>query len=217
MSLFTLLDIRTLVRTEINESSNFISDIDLNSIINDGYRDVAVKGLCCENKIQISNIPAYTNIIDISGNNIIRVTKVEFDFGSGCLGMKEVAPQTIGHVTIDGYSPQFWFQWGTSLIIDPPPILGTYNINIYSACYPNTIMSLDGDMPVAIPLSFYECVYLYTISLVELKLKRWTMAAIKYNIYIDSIQKKKNEFILRRSDSRSKHDMPMSVEKINNE
>jgi hypothetical protein len=211
MGTLTLASIRNMVRYELNESSA-LSDLELNSIINDGYKDITVKTLCYENKIPVLNIPSCIKTVNISQNNIIRIVYVEYDLGNGCLGMKEVMPQTIGHLTIDGDYPQFWFQWGVSLVIEPLPTVSTYDINIYAACYPSVIMSLDGDLPICLPSAFHECIYLYAVSFAALKLKRWLGFVSRYNKYIASIQEKKKEFVSKYPDTRSKHDTPMSVE-----
>jgi hypothetical protein len=118
MGTLTLKIIRDLIRSNLNESGTTgITDTELNSIINDGYKDTAAKGLCYESKITMTNISASVRVLPLIGNNVIRVNYVEYNLASSGLGMMSIMPQNMGHMPIDGTTPQFWFQWGDFLII----------------------------------------------------------------------------------------------------
>src|SRR3989338_6128359 len=76
MSTLTLAVIRSLVRSDLNESgTTILSDTELNAIINDGMKDVAVKGLCYENKIAFDNIATTQKIVPLlqATNHILLV------------------------------------------------------------------------------------------------------------------------------------------------
>jgi len=134
MSTLTLSLMRTLIRGTLNESStSILSDAELNSLVNDGYKDVAVKGLCYENKITKTDISISQPIISLRSDNVIKVNYVEYDLSSSGLGMASVYPQTMGHIGINGYTPQFWFQWGSYLVLEPLPDVGTYDLFVYEA------------------------------------------------------------------------------------
>ncbi len=214
MATMTLTIIRSLVRSDLNESSTAIlSNTELNAIANDGYKDVAAKGLGYENKIAFTNIPASVRLVPLAGNNVVRVNYVEYDLGaSGCLGMLKILPQALGHISIgDANTPQYWFQWGDFVVVEPLPDVATYDINVYASCYPAAVMTNDNDTPSSLPAEFHEDVYFFTLAYAALKLKRWADAATAYNRYIDSVQRKRFEYILKYADSYSIHQLPNSV------
>jgi hypothetical protein len=210
--MLTLATMRNLIRSSLNESTTTsFTDAELNTILNSGYVDVAVKGLCYERQISKTDISSSIRMIPIATDNIIKINQVEYDFGSGCRGMLQVFPQTIGHTLIDTYVPQYWFRWNDYLTVEPLPDAGTYDLNIYAACYPTTAMSADGDTAALLPLKFQECVYMYGIAFALFKLSRWADAIMAYNKYIESVQSKKFEYIIRPIEDRNTHELPARV------
>jgi hypothetical protein len=216
MSTMTLAVIRTLIRSELNETgTSLLTDTELNRIVNDGYKDVAVKGLCYENKLTYDNISTGTRTISLSANGVIRVNYVEYKTGTteGGLGLLCVAPQTIGHSTIDeaANTPRYWFQWGQNLIIEPVPDAATYDLAVYAACYPAAVLSADGDKPDSIPVEFHECVYGFALAFAAYKLKRWGDAGNAYNRYIMDVQRKRAEYVTKYPEGRYTHEIPDDV------
>ena len=216
MSTLTLAVIRSLVRSDLNESgTTILSDTELNAIINDGMKDVAVKGLCYENKIAFDNSATTQKIVPLlqATNHILRVNFVEYKTGTteGGLGMLGVLPQTIGHSTINGNTPQYWFQWGDFLIVEPITDAATYDLAVYATCYPAAVLSADGEIPSSLPVEFHEDVYLFALAFAALKLKRWADAGNAYNRYISSVQRKRYEYIMKYPDGRSTHELPDNV------
>jgi len=216
MGTLTLTTMRSLIRSDLNESSTTIlSNTELNSLINDGYKDTAVKALCYENKIAFNNIATTQKIVPLvfATNHIIRVNYVEYKSGAteGGLGMLGVLPQTVGRITIDTYVPQFWFQWGDYLVIEPLPDAATYDLEVYAACYPAAVLSADGDLPSSIPAEFHECVYTFALAFAALKLRRWGDAAIAYNRYIGDIQMKRAQYVMKYPEGRLVHEIPGNV------
>jgi hypothetical protein len=210
MATLTLSIIRSLVRSGLNEANNAaITDTELNAIANDGYVNTAVKGLCYEQKITVSNIPASVDLIPLYGYNVVKVNYMEYS-GEG-LGMICINPQNIGHITIDGQNPQFWFQWGNFVKIEPLPDVATYSLNLYVSCYPTTAMTSDTDTPSLIPVEFHECVYLYTLAFACFKLKRWQDAITNYNRYAEIVQKRRGEYVSKFPETRANLDLPKTV------
>ena len=215
MATMTLGTIRNLTRSDLNETTTtMLSDTELNSIANDGYKDTAVKGLCYENKITKDNIAASEKVISLISSNVVRVNYVEYKSGTteGGKGLLCALPQMVGYVTINANVPQYWFQWGPYLIIEPLPDAGTYDLAVYASCYPAAVMSADGDTPANLPIEFHECVYYFTLAFAALKLKRWADAANAYNKYTTSVQQKRSEYIMKYPDGRLSHEIPESVE-----
>jgi hypothetical protein len=210
MSTLTLSTIRSLIRSEINEATTTsLTDAELNSIINDAYKDTAVKGLCYESKIVKSNITS--KFISLASDNIVKINYVEYDLGTGCLGMIQANAPTIGHTPIDGSSPQYWFKWGDYLIVEPLPDVSTYDLNLYASCYPFAVLSGDNDLPSSLPVEFHECVFLYSVAFSCLKLKRWGDFGSFYNRYIESVQVKKAEYVSKFPEVRQQQDIPRRV------
>jgi hypothetical protein len=195
----TLTTIRSLVRQGLNDS--LLTDDELNKIINDGYKDVAAKCLCNESELAKSSIP---KIISLKGDNVIRVNYVEYA-GKGLIC---ILPQALGYDAVTG-PPKYWFQWGDYLVIEPSPD-STYTISVYATCYPATILSADGDLPV-FPAEFHESVYLFSLAFAALKLKRWASAVAAYNKYIADVQGKRMEYVMKSPDYRSANEQPNSV------
>ena len=218
MATLTLSGIRNLVRSDLNETSTtMLSDAELNTMINDGYKDVANKGLCYEVKASVPNVTALVKIIsfaEITALNFgIKITKVEYKSGTtdGGTGMMAILPQAVGHIPINGNSPQYWFQWGEHLVIEPLPDIATYDLYVYMSFTPLAIISSESGTPVLLPIEFHECVYLFTLAFAALKLRRWGDAAMAYNKYIMSVQQKRAEYITRYPDYRSSHELPDNV------
>ncbi len=216
MSTLTLATIRTLLRSDLNESSTTIlTDTELNSIINDGYKDTAVKALCYENKIAFDNIATTQKIVPLlpGTNHIIRVNFVEYKYSTteGGLGILSVMPQTVGRSTINNNTPQYWFKWGDYLVVEPVTDAATYDLAVYAACYPAAVMSADNDKPDSLPVEFHEDVYFFALAFAALKLKRWGDAGNVYNKYIMDVQRKRQEYIMKYPEGRFVHQLPDNV------
>ena len=214
MSILNLGTIRTLVRSNLNETSfTPITDAELNAIVNDGYINVAVKALCYEQKIPVNNIPSSVDLIPLAGYNIVKVNYIEYSSPDLPLAMISVNPQTIGHVTIDGSSPQFWFQWGNYVKIEPLPDTSTYDLNLFVSCYPALPMIADTDLPYLIPAEFHECIFLYTLAFASFKLRRWNDAIDHYNRFTERVQIERQEYQSKFPEVRAQLDLPNKVTK----
>jgi hypothetical protein len=216
MATLTLSTIRSLIRDELNEpATTTLTNTELNSIINDGYKDVCTKGVAYENKISFTNISVSQKIVPLvfATNRIIRVNYVEYKLGTtdGGLGMLPVLPQTVGHSGINDNTPQYWFQWGDYLVVEPLPDVGTYDLAVYASCLPSAVISSDSGTPSNLPDEFHESVFLFALAFSCLKLKRWGDFANSYNRYIFDVQRKKNEYITKYPDGRYAHELPNNV------
>ena len=209
MGTLSLVTMRSLVRSNLNElGTSMLSDAELNIIINDGYKDVCSRGLCYESKIAKTDIPASVKYIPLISNNIVRIHYVEYDKGAtGCVGMSEILPQTTGRISINNYTPQYWFQWGEFLVVEPLPDVATYDLNIYASCYPAAVLTADADLPSSVPPEFHEVIAVFATSYASLKLRRWGDAALYYNMYIENIQMRKFEYIDKNVDYRVNMEM----------
>lgn len=218
MGTLTVSNIISNVQSDLNETTTtMLSNAELTIMINDGFKDTCVKGLCYENKIAKDAIAA-EKIISLVSSNVIRVNYVEYKTGSsfgngGGKGLIAVLPQSIGYPPITTGEPKYWFQWGSYLIIDPIPTAATYSLAVYAACYPSAVLvATSADLPASnLPVEFHECVYLFTLAFAALKLKRWAEAANAYNKYISDVQRKRMEYVMKYPDGRISHEIPDSV------
>lgn len=213
MATLSLVTMRNLIRSNLNElTTSVLSDAELNSIINDAYKDVSSRGFCYENKITKSNIPASVKLIPLVSDNVVRVHYVEYDLAtSGCRGMIEILPTVVGHVSINDYTPQYWFQWGNFLVVEPLPNVATYDLFIYASCYPATVLSADGDLPSSVQPEFHEVILNLATAMAALKLKRWGDTSLYYNDYVDNIQLRKYDYITKAVDYRVSLEIPGNV------
>jgi hypothetical protein len=199
-----LTDIRTRVRSLMNEDSNstFLTDTILNRMINDAERDICIKTGCLENIDSVTTI-ASTRTVAFSGH---KVKYLEY-IGSTREGLQRVTPKHLGYGTFKGSTPQRWFQWGGTCVIDPMPGTTTYTLYQYVSDYPHTEMSSDTDEP-AIPSSYYEDIIQFVLFRALLRDRKYQQAAFVYNKYIESIQAKKKIITAQQPDSRMANKIP---------
>jgi hypothetical protein len=217
MATLTLLTIRNLVRSNLNDSS-VLSNSELNSIINDGYKDATVKAGGYENKIAKTNIPTI-RMIPLISNSAVKVNYIEYKIGAteGGKGMIKILPQVVGSVPTSSAFPTYWFQWGDFIVLEQPPDVATYDLAVYASCYPAAVLSADGDLLASLPAELHECVYLFALAFAALKLKRWADAGDAYNKYISSIQINRAEYIIKQPDARALQTIPDDVVEVKSE
>ncbi|MFH1147970.1 MAG: hypothetical protein V1736_09735 [Pseudomonadota bacterium] len=222
MATLTQAIIELLVRSDLNETTTtMLSETELHAIIADGGKDVTAKGLCNEVLIDRPALAAERIITLIptagGGEDLIRVNYVEYITGATWAaglaasaepkGMICCLPQAVGFAPITTGVPQYWFQWGNYLIIEPVPTAATYSMKIHAACYPTS----EATLYTTIPTEFHECIYQFTLAFAALKLKRWADFANAYNKYIADVQRKRMEYITKYPEGRISHEIPDSV------
>lgn len=216
MGTLTITNIINNVRSALNETSTtMLSDAELTILINDGYKDICAKALSYEKKITKDNISTSQKIVPLVGENVARINYVEYKSGTteGGKGMMCVLPQAVGHIPINTNAPQYWYQWGEYLVLEPLPDAATYDLSVYASCYPSAVLvATSADLPASdLPVEFHEDVYYFTLAFAALKLKRWADAATAYNRYIADIQIKRMQYITKQVDIRMTHELPESV------
>lgn len=212
MGSLSLSTLRTMIRDDLNVTSSILSDTELNAVLNDGYKDVSVKGLCYESTLTKSNIAG--KVLPLASDNVIRVNFVEYS--GGAKGIPGIIPQSVGNNPIAGYSPQGWFQWGKYLVIEPPPDVLTYDLNVFASCLPAAQMTGDTDTPASLPAEFHTCVYRFGKAFAAMKLRRWADAGGMYNEYVADVLKKRAEFISKHPDGRLMREEPDNVKGATN-
>lgn len=216
MGTLTVTNIINNVRSALNETSTtMLSDAELTIMINDGYKDICTRALAYENKITKDNISTSQKIVSLVGSNVLRVNYVEYKSGTteGGKGMVCVLPQVVGHVPINTNVPQYWYQWGEYIVVEPLPDAATYDLAVYATCFPSAVLvATSADLPSSnLPVEFHEDVFYFTLAYANLKLKRWADAATAYNRYISDIQLKRMQYIMKPVDARLSHELPDNI------
>lgn len=201
-----LSNLRDNVRTIINEATAaFWTDAELNRLINDGERDVAIKSLCLEN-IDTATTTASTRLVQFSGHKILHV---EYTDATYPLGLIRIRPNQLGRIPYNGATPQFYFQWGNQVIIDPIPAT-TYNLNLYIADYPEYEMSSDTDEP-QVPKRFHELIILHAVYRALMKDRKFATAGAIYQAYSSELQLARAQVIERYPDLKDDYKIPDRV------
>lgn len=201
-----LSNIRSNVRTMLNETTAaFWTDEELNRLINDGERDIAIKSLCLEN-IDSVTTTASTRLVAFAGHKILRV---EYTNATTPLGLIRIKPNQLGRIPYNGITPQFYFQWGNKVVIDPMPTT-TYNLNLYIADYPAYEMVDDTDEP-QIPKRFNELIILYAVYRALMKDRKFASAGAIYQTYINELQLARSQVIERYPDLKDDYKIPDRV------
>jgi len=188
-----------------------LTDADLTNIINDAYKDIMAKCFCYEVKETLTLIDGNKIYrVPMTTANAIRTTYIEHD-GDGIM---QIPPTAVGYadatVTSGKGTPLYWFQWGEYLVFEPTPnsTAAGNTTNVYNACYPAAVLSSDF---TNLPAEFHEDVVEFALAFANLKLKRWGDAALHYNAYIASVQRKRFDYVYKVADVRTQRILPDSV------
>jgi hypothetical protein len=112
----TLTNLIAATRQIIAEpTANFWSDTILTSYINDGIKMVAELSGCMRFDEIVFTIP---NVREVMYSNQYKVVAVEL-LVSPRIALMRITPQQAGHVPCDGMYPQYWFEYGGQLNIEP--------------------------------------------------------------------------------------------------
>jgi len=122
-------------------------------------------------------------------------------------------PRAYGFTTIRSYSPQYWFQWGNYLAIEPVPD-DDYVINLFISDYPSSEMTLDDDTPSELPYEFWESIIDFALYVLSIKLERWDDVRSYYNNYVNNLRRRRMDYIKRKAEERMVHRFPDEVFKM---
>ena len=184
-------DQQTRVRDLLNESSaGYYTDAEIKRWLNDGERDVAIKGLCIES-INSKSTVANTRTIATPYNKVLYI---EYIPGSGTpIGLIKISPIHVGHVAVNGITPQYWFTWGKKIGIEPIPT-AVYTLNVYASILPTIEMSDTTDEP-QIPTAFQLLPVRFAFIRGLLKSGKFQKAAQIYQSYISELQAGRDSII----------------------
>ena len=124
--------------------------------------------------------------------------------------LQKVSPSTFGHMPINGTAPQFWCQWGNSIVIEPLPD-AVYVLSIFVSDFPVTELTAVTDYPSSLPDEFHPCIVDFALYIFSVKMKKWQQAAKYYNIYVRNLSTRKREYAMNHPDGRFAHELPENV------
>ena len=125
-------------------------------------------------------------------------------------GLLKILPETIGHITIDGDIPQYFFQWGGYAVIEPVPG-GVFQLKLFVSDYPTGELTATTDYPTSLPDEFQPCVVDFACYVLSIRMKKWRQAARYYNLYINNLKKRKKDYMDRKAERRAIHALPGKV------
>lgn len=148
---YTLTNLLLATRTILQESTaDFWTDSILTSYINEAIRTIAERTGCYRTIQSVSTV-ATTRLVAFTGYKCIAI-----EYNNKAL--IKITPLQVGHTKIDGVTPQYWFEHGSYVGIEPiPPAI--YTLSLYVAAIPPNIAGAS-DVPV-IPYSFCSLIPYY--------------------------------------------------------
>jgi hypothetical protein len=225
----------SLTRSTLNELSQVrLPSPVIQAELNSGYRDVASKAFCIEHIDTLVVLPL-TTIIPFTGH---RVNKLEYlatysdylyhfqdydylwtdgDYlwnritltSFQKLGMTAIHPSMSGHLIATSPYPQYWFQWGNYIILDPAPSVILY-LSAYIDDYPSATMT-SSSTPSDLPYEFHPSIMDFALYTLSIRLRKWDNAVYYYNRYLFNLSRRRIEYLSRTADKRSTQRLPDNV------
>lgn len=133
-------DMEARVRTYLNEvTAGFFTQAEIYRWLSLAHKDIAQKTLCVRRILDAKTTASTRNVTA----NCYKVLHVEYIPSSGReVMLTRIDPLKAGHYPASGTQPQYWYEFGSSIGIEPIPD-GTYSLRLYVA-----------DMPKMAHLSF---------------------------------------------------------------
>jgi hypothetical protein len=101
--------------------------------------------------------------------------------------LMQITPSQLYHLPHRAETyPQYWYQWGNTLCIEPIADK-TYNLRIYVSGSPTEEMAIDGDSP-QIPILFQQAIVPYATMMGRLKSRQYADANVFYAEYTEYLK-----------------------------
>jgi hypothetical protein len=187
----------------------FLTDAQINGLINDAEWDIAVKSLCKES-IQSKTTTASTRTVVVS---CLAIHYVEYIPASGtATALRRINPGQIGQTQLTDTTPQFYFKWGNKLGIEPSPD-AAYNLNVYTSIVPTIIMSSDTDEP-QIPVELVP--YIEDLAMVRVYWRdmQYGKSGVLYRQTMSNLQRIRDGILLKYATMRQDQKFPDYVKII---
>lgn len=127
-------DMESRVRTYINEvTPSFFTQAEIYRWLSWAMKDVAQKTLCVQRIINARTANATRNV----ATDTYKVLHVEYlPTGDRPVMLAKIDPLKVGRIALNGTAPQFWYEIGNNIGIEPIPD-GVYSLRLYCADYPH--------------------------------------------------------------------------------
>jgi len=160
---YTLENLITRIRDLLNEdTATFWSDTELIRIINDVVREIGILGKCIERTETISTTSG-TRLTSYTSHTVVFAEYL----GATPLGLIRIHPKQVGHVPLNGTTPQYYFIKDGYVGIEPLPD-ATYSIRLYTLDYPSREMSINTELP-ELPEEYRPLIIPYALHLAIMK------------------------------------------------
>lgn len=192
-------EMRTEVRYLLNESTAaFWTDTEIDNWLDQGQRDIAVKALCIESTGSITTA-AGTREYSYTG---LKCAACEYNNKT----LVAIPIKQIGHRTINGVTPQYWYEYNGKIGVDPLPD-AVYSIKTYLAV-DSTDFANDAAVST-LPVIFQSSILLYAFYKGLMKERKFAQAAQIYNIYINEITYERQDIIDRKGNTAADFKAPV--------
>ncbi len=126
-------DLLTRVRTYLNEySAVYFADTDIYQWMAVGIKDISQKSLCVRRILSTQALRSTRTV----ATNVYKVYYVEYIPSSGRpIMLPKISPTEIGTRQLNGTLPQFWYEFGSTIGIEPTPD-AIYDLKLYVADIP---------------------------------------------------------------------------------
>lgn len=126
-------DLEARVRTYLNEAAaDFYTQAEIWRWLSLGVKDIAQRTTCVR-RILDTQTAASTRTVS---TNVYKVFHVEYVPSSGRkIALTKIDPLRTGHYPINGTTPQYWYEFGSTIGIEPIPD-AIYNLRLYVADIP---------------------------------------------------------------------------------
>lgn len=130
-------DLETRIRTYINEGvASFYTDAEIDRWVSVAVKDIAQKSGCVRRILDAQT----ANGVRTVDFNAYKVHHVEYIPSSGRSQMlQQITPLQTGHFPMNGTAPQYWYEFGEQIGIDPKPD-ATYNLRLYVTDIPKQVI-----------------------------------------------------------------------------
>lgn len=129
-------DLETRVRTYLNEvSADFYTQAEIWRWLSVAVKDISQKTTCIRRILDAQTTSA-TRTVSV---NAYKTFHVEYIPASGrSLMLTKIDPTRVGHFPLNGTAPQYWYEFGATIGIDPLPD-ATYELRLYVSDIPKMV------------------------------------------------------------------------------
>ena len=180
-------------------------------IVRAGTRIIPFAGLRVESVELVSYFSAAGGYVfaDLAGETEWEATAAylwnedaAIESGSGeNMALLPIHPVCLGRIPAAGAWPQYFFQWGQDLIIEPVPAADLL-LKIFVADLPAETMFPGGQAPGDIPVEFLPSVMEFALAEICIKLRRWRSAAAIYGRYLANLARRRRQYLIRKAEER---------------